>query len=52
MKAQMVDDNESNKFMMKQAAISLLTFESLRHLVKTTQEVMWHVQRIAHEIHQ
>jgi hypothetical protein len=52
MKAQMVDDDESNQAVMKQAAIILLTFESLRHLVKTMQEVMWHIQRIAHEIHQ
>jgi hypothetical protein len=34
------------------AAISLLTFKPLSHFVQTTQEVMRHVQRITHEIHQ
>ena len=48
----MVDDDEFNQAVMKKATISLLALESLRHLVKTTQEVMWHVQRIAYEIHQ
>ena len=48
----MVNDDESNQAMVKQAAIDLIAFEPLSHLVKTTQEVKWHVQRIAHEIHQ
>ena len=47
----MMNDDESNQAMVKQAAISLLTFEPLSHFLKTTLEVKWHVQWIAHEIH-
>jgi hypothetical protein len=51
-KAQMVDDNEFNQAVMEKASINLLMLESFRHLVKTTQEIMRHVQRIAYKIHQ
>jgi hypothetical protein len=48
----MVDDNKFDQAVMEKVAISLLTLEYFRHLVKTTQEIMWHIQRVAYKIHQ
>ena len=47
----MVNDDEYDQAMMKQATIGLISFKPLSHFVKTMLEIKWHVQWIAHEIH-
>jgi hypothetical protein len=47
----MMNDDESDQAMVKQATIGLLSFKPLSHFIKTTLEIKWHVQWITHEIH-